>query len=622
MVTNYAGKNGVISEKLIRYHEARAKGGVGLNILEATSVHDSGRSYFPGVSIASDAMIKGLASLTSAIHKAGGKAGIQLHHAGRLAKPDASGQAVPLVSFVPGLTPYENSRVLDTEDIWLLIEAFTNAATRAVKAGFDVVEVHGAHGYLIAQFMSPLFNHREDEFGGSYENRLRFPLEVVRRVRAIIGSDTVLSFRISADEILPGGINPELAACIAIDMAKAGVDLVNVSAGLAETNEYTGPPPALPKGWNAINAELIRKNLDGKALVAVAGRITDRKTADKIISSGQADMVVMGRALIADPDLPKKLAADLDLEIRPCIGCNEGCVGRSAKRMPIECAVNPRMGKEGLLLRQVGGQIGNEPSKRIVVVGAGPAGMEAALTAAKRGHKVTLYERSGEPGGLLNVASLPPHKDELRKLKEYYEHALAKAGVDMKMNKQVGVEEMRKLAPDAIFVCAGSEPVCPGFAQNAPVIMAEDVLQKGIQNSKILVLGGGLVGCETAEGLAMQGNDVTILELRSELAPDMHVRARRFLLKSLKEHDVKLIMETRVKTITPDGIVSVEDAYGNIYALPHFDAIILALGYHPHNNLCKELAAAHLPFTPLGDCLHTGKIMDAIHSAHETAASI
>ena len=407
MVTNYAGRGGEVSEKLIRYHEARAAGGAGLNMLEATSVHDSGRSYFPGVSIASDEFVKGLSRLTAAIHGPGGRAGIQLNHAGRLVRPDASGQAIPLVSFVPGRTPHDNSRVMDTDEIRMLIDAFVNGARRAKEAGFDVIEIHGAHGYLIAQFMSPLFNRRDDEFGGSHERRMRFPLEVIRRAREVVGDDTAIFFRLSSDEFLPGGIDLELSRRIAVEVAEAGVDLVHVSAGLAETSEFTGPPPCLPEGWNAGSAESIRAALAGKALVSVAGRILNRKTADRILASGQADMVTMGRALIADPDLPAKLAAGRDADIIPCVGCNEGCNGRLAQRRPMECAVNPRTGREGVMPAMTRGaeRPPARPAKRVIVVGGGPAGMEAALGAARRGPEVTLYER-GRPAPAQGSADL------------------------------------------------------------------------------------------------------------------------------------------------------------------------------------------------------------------------
>ena len=621
MVTNFAGRNGEVSEKLIRYHEARARGGAGLNILEATSVHDSGRSYFPGVSIASDACIRGLSHLTSAIHEAGGLAGVQLHHAGRLVRPDASGQAVPLVSFIPGRTPYENSRVLDTDEIYMLIDAYAEAARRAREAGFDVIEIHGAHGYLIAQFMSPLFNHRTDEFGGSYEGRMRFPLEIIRRVRKIAGENMVLFFRLSSEEILPGGIDMDLSCRIARDVAEAGIDLVHVSAGLAETNEFTGPPPCLPEGWNAENAGRIRAALAGRARVSVAGRILTRATADRILNAGQADMVTMGRALIADPDLPGKLTEGRDEDIIPCIGCNEGCNGHLGQRKPIECAVNFRTGREGIMRMTP-----TRNGKSIIVVGSGPAGMEAALTAARLGHSVTLFEKNQEPGGLLNVADLPPHKDVLTRLKQWYVHSLEKAGVTMVMNHTVSTQELIDLHADAVFIATGSQAARPGFAADAlasgKAVVAEEALRVSPSGCHVLILGGGLVGCETAEKFALQGKSVTILELRSELAPDMHPRARKFLLKSLREHGARFMLNTQVVSMDGNGIVTVRDAYGNERVLPPYDSIVLALGYKSNNALCRELAAADLPFTPLGDCVRPGKIMDAIHAAHAAVCAL
>ena len=619
MVTNFAGRNGEVSEKLIRYHEARALGGVGLNMLEATSVHDSGRSYFPGVSIASDAFIRGLSRLTRAIHEAGGRAGVQLNHAGRLVRPDASGMTIPLVSFVPGLTPYDNSRVLETEEIYDLMDAYVRGAARAREAGFDVVEIHGAHGYLIAQFMSPLFNRRTDEFGGSYEGRMRFALEIIRRVRETVGEDMVLSFRLSAEEYLPGGIDLPLSCRIAEDAAAAGIDLIHVSAGLAESNEFTGPPPCLPEGWNAENAGRIRAALKGRALVSVAGRILNRECADRILSSGQADMVSMGRALIADPYLPRKLAEGRDDDILPCVGCNEGCNGSLGKRAPITCAVNPRTGKEGLP------EVPASAIKKVIVAGAGPAGMEAALCAAGRGHSVTLYEKNERPGGLLFAAALPPHKDVLEKLRAWYERALKEAGVRLITGHAVTVQELREAQADALIIATGSTAARPAFAAealtSAAAVTAEEALRTPPEGKNVLILGGGLVGCETAEKLALLGKNVTVLELRAELAPDMHARARKFLLKSLREHGVRFLLNTQVISIQ-NGIVSVRDSYGNERTLPPLDSIILALGYRPENSLCRELAAAGLPFIPLGDCVRPGKIMDAVHAAHSAACAL
>lgn len=613
MVTSYACCNGEVSEKLIRYHQARAAGGVGLNMLEATCVDPAGRSYNPGVNIDDDMYIKGLKRLTSAIHAAGGKAGVQINHAGRLSKPAVSHHPVQLVSFVPGYTAYENSRILDVEDIERIIRRFVDAAARAVEAGFDLIEIHGAHGYLISQFMSPFFNHREDIYGGGFENRMRFPLEIVCGVRRVVGPNFPLSFRCSVEEFLPGSIDLALSCKIASAVVDAGINLFNVSTGLSETNEFTGPPPAIPKGWNADRAETIRRTLKGRALVSVAGRVVDPETAEDILTQNKADLVVMGRALIADPELPAKVAAGRRAAILPCLNCNEGCGGQPT----VECVLNPCVGREGLQPQ------GLAPvHKRVAVVGGGPAGMRAALTAARRGHSVTLYEQSEALGGLLRWACLPPHKDMLARITPWFEHELQEAGVDIRLNSPMDAAQLRALNAEVLLVATGSEPVFPRFAEGTAAISAEAVLGGAAVGRHVLLLGGGMVGCETADLLARRGKTVTIMEMRDALAPDMHRRARLFLLKSLQEQKVNILLQTELLSISPQNEVQARNLYGDVFTLPPFDSLVLALGYRPRNALCRELVREGMAFIPLGDCVHAGKIMDTTHNAHAAALKL
>ena len=577
MVTHYCAVNGEVSERLIAYHAERAYGGVGLNMLESTSVDDTGKSYWPGVSIASAHFIKGLRRLTDAIHAHGGKAGIQLNHAGRLAQPAVSGHPRQLVSYIPG------------------------------------------HGYLLSQFMSPLFNRREDAYGGNFEKRMRVPVEVIRGIRKRLGPDFPLFFRCSVEEYLPGGITLELARDIARTVADNGIDLFNVSVGLGETNRFTGPPPCLPKGWNADRAAAIKEALEDRALVGVAGRIIDRESADAVLDSGKADLVVMGRALIADPDLPNKLAANRDDAVIPCVGCNEGCVARLRERKAVACAVNPRTGCEGMYPRTPAAV-----SKHVVIVGGGPAGMQAALVAAERGHRVTLFEKRTRLGGLANIAALPPHKDLYAVLVNRFSERLIASGVKVFLGTAPSVADLAELKPDTLIVATGSAPVIPRFCEGiANAVTAEDILTgKAKAGQRVLVVGGGMVGSETAEYLALKGGDVTILELRPDLAADMQARARSFLLESLREHKVKALTSTELVSVGPDGRVAVKDAYGSQRELPPFDTLVLALGYRPSNALCAELSLAGVPFTAIGDCRRVGKVLDAMHEAYTAAYNL
>ncbi len=507
MVTRFAGSGGEMSDQLIRYHVARAAGGAALNIMEATCVHPSGACFAPGVDIFDDRHIRGLSRFTSAIHAAGGKAGVQLNHGGLHSLPEVSGLPVPIVSFVPGMTPNENSRVLDGEDIRELVLAYGRAARRAAEAGFDLVEIHGAHGYLIAQFLSPLTNRRKDIYGGSFEAQMRFPLEVVRAVREAVGPDFPVSFRCSVEEFLPGGITLELGCRIAEAVCAAGVDLFNVSSGTCTNTWYIEAPAALPEAFNADRAEAVRR-VAGKVPLAVAARIGTREAAESVLSSGRADMVCMGRALIADPGLPAKLAAGKDASVRPCIYCCEGC----CKQPLLTCALNPGAGRERFDdSGNRGGKAANR--KKVVVVGAGPAGMEFALEAALRGHDVTLYEERERLGGELHAASLPPRKSILSRVVEWYGHELAAAGVKVELGRTVTASMLKEAGADTVFVAAGGRAVLPEFAvRNGETLLArgllrfaEDILQGTPFGRRVLVVGGGLVGCETAAFLAERG---------------------------------------------------------------------------------------------------------------------
>ena len=616
MVSGYAAINGEVTDQLIHYHEERAAGGVGLTIVEATYVELGGNCYNRGLGVDSDEMIRGLAKLVKAIHGHGGRAALQIMHGGRVANPETSRRPRRLVSYIPGLIKHQDGRELDLEEIEYLLECFKKGAARAIEAGFDALEIHGAHGCLIAQFMSPYTNKRTDHYGGSLENRMRFPLEIVRRMREVAGPDFPISFRYSVDEFVPTGVNISMAQEMAKMMVAVGVDMIHVSTGLAESNQYTIPPSPILQGWNAERSAAIKKAIDDKVPVSVAGRINDGPTAKKILAEGQSDLVSMGRALIADPKLPKKIKDGVDISRVPCVACNEGCVGCMA--VGFTCAVNPRTGKEALYPL-----VAADKKKRVLVVGGGPAGCEAALIAGRRGHDVTICDKNDRLGGLVNIAMLPPHKDTFRPLVEFYEYALPAAGVQVELNTEVTADYIKSKGAEVTLLAVGSLPVVPRFCAEAPVMTAQDVLagSKPV-GGKVLILGGGLVGSETAEFLAERGHEVTILEMREDIALDMEPRTRKFLIPNLERLGVKTLLQYEVLSIDCEGQVQVRDRFRRELTLPKFDTLVISLGYRPNTGLVQEVAAAGFDLRLVGDCAKVGKVISAVASGFEAGYDI
>jgi NADPH-dependent 2,4-dienoyl-CoA reductase/sulfur reductase-like enzyme len=501
--------------------------------------------------------------------------------------------------------PYE----LTIDKIEAMVEKFGDCALRAKKAGFDGVEIHGAHGYLIAQFMSPYSNKRTDKYGGHLLNRMRFALDIVANVRAKVGNDFGVGFRISGDEFVPGGRSIEDTKAIAVILEQAGIDYLHVTCGVYASADKIIPASSVPHGWLAGYAEEVKKVV-GIPVITV-GRINDPFVANSIIASGKADFVAMGRASLADPGLPKKAAAGDFGEIRPCIACNEGCTGLLFQDQPIKCVLNPTLGKEAEWVVKPAAT-----KKKVVVIGGGPAGMEAAATAAKAGHEVSLYERQDRLGGLFYLASVPPNKGEIGNFVGWQIGQLNKLKVTVTVNAEVSPELIDSVGPDVVILATGGTPVLPEIPgiDKPHVANAYDVLAGKIAvGPKALIIGGGMVGAETANHLANHGKAVTLVEMLPDIATEIPNINRMALLQDLEKGKVRVLVNTTVKDILPDGAVVVKDCATETISA---DTVIVASGSKPNNDLEAELAGKPYKVVSIGDAKKVGKVMEAIEAGY------
>ena len=610
MGVNYAAPNGEVTEQLISYYEERAQGGVALVIVETAHIEVAGKNLCGGLGVYSDSHISGLKSLVERVHAQGANIALQLLHRGRNASDQITGLPVKLVSHVPGLCP-PHGRVMTEEEIGQLVVKYGEAAQRAQQAGFDAVEIHGAHGYLINQFLSPLTNKRTDRYGASLENRMRFALEVIESVRAKVGKAYPVLFRIGTREGYPGGMTLEDVLPVIRRLADH-VDALHVSAGITESSLVI-PSAEYPKAWNSEDTRRIRQTVEGKIPVIAVGRYADPSLAERIIREGTADLVALGRPLLADSHYVDKFFHGRAEEIIRCIACNEGCIGRTGVGLEVRCALNPLTSREYLRPFRPASPI----RKKVWVAGGGPAGMEAALRAAELGHEVTLMESSSVLGGLLNLACKPPHKEDIVGITRSYTARLSKAGVHVLLNTPVSASEVLREKPDLLFVATGSRPVRPKFCADMQLALTADAVlsERVMPASEALVLGGGMIGCETAEFLASCGTKTTILEMRNELAADLLPMQRRKLLGRLNELGVKALTGSEILSVDPDGSALIKTRFGNQKRLPPFEMLVIAVGYRPNLDLCAELNRNDIYFLDIGDCRNGGKIMDAVHGA-------
>lgn len=613
MVTDYCNEDGTVTERYLAYHEERAKGGWGLIITENHAVNPTGKGfqYIPG--LWDDGQIDGHSELVKRVHKHGSAIFAQIYHCGRQTSIRVIGRQPFAPSPLPCPTMQEVPQELSVEDIKKLVREFGAAARRAQKAGFDGVEVHGAHGYLLAEFMSAYSNKRTDEYGGPLTNRMRFILEIIAEIRKTTGPEYPICFRISGNEYVPGGRTIEDTKAIAIMLETAGVDILHISAGVYGSVDAVIPPQAVPHGWIVDDAAAVKAVV--KIPVITVGRINDPLLADAILQSGKADMVAMAREALTDPYAPKKAREGRFEDIRHCIACNQGCIGVLFGDQPIRCVLNPMLGRE----YEFAGKT-TAAKKNVTVVGGGPGGMQAAIDAAQTGHSVTLYEKSAVLGGQARLAAIPPSKGEIAAFVNWQIRQLEQLGVKVLLKTEATPELLGRDRPDTVIIATGGVPLLPDIpgVHNENVALANDVLLgKVCVGPRVTVIGGGQVGAETANHLSIHGKKVTLIEMEEEIAAEEAIAPRIHLLRALRNQDVTIYTNTKALEITETG-VRTEGKVSEIAA----DNVVLALGIRSVNTLAEEAKKKGLDVIVIGDAKEPRQIMEATTEGFEAAMSL
>jgi 2,4-dienoyl-CoA reductase-like NADH-dependent reductase (Old Yellow Enzyme family)/thioredoxin reductase len=615
ITTQFADARGYVTPRLAAHYEARARGGAGLVIVEATYIDAAGQAVTNQLAIHRDEYLPGLRQLADAIRRHGSTSALQIYHGGRMARSSLTGRQPVAPSAIPspgGETPRELSK----EEIRAIVRSFGAAAARAREAGFDAVEVLGSHTYLVGSFISPASNTRTDDYGGIVANRARFLLEILHEIQKTAGQDFPIWVKINAREF---GVLAGLALEDAVEVARlterAGSRAVHVS----------GFGPASPTNRTtsvfrpAVIAHLAAAVKQAVSIPVIAvGRITP-EAGEELIENGSADLVALGKALLADPDLPAKLAAGEDDHIVPCIVCMH-CYDTliSPGTDGIACQVNPRLGRD-----HEPQPCPAAPAKRVLVVGGGPAGMVAALTAARRGHAVTLWERSNRLGGQLIPAASPPHKDRISAYTGYLVRELPRAGICIELDHPATEDAIHAFRPDAVVIAVGAKPIKPDIPgiETAESVDAVAVLRGEVQvGRRAVIVGGGQVGCETAEVLVERGRQVTVTKRGSEMATGVGPLLRQYFLDRLREKGVQFLPGVRYVSARP-GCLTVQTADGALLPL-EVDTIVTAVGFAADPRLYHSLEGSVPEVYLIGDCASPRSIVDAVREGYDVGTRI
>ncbi len=614
MARQFQGFNGEVTQKTIDYYAERAKGGVGLIIVGSTRVFPPGHPFYtPGhLNIGDDRYLPGHCDLVQAIHAHGAKVAIQFGHVGGQTVRQSVAASDVQQFFCDG-TAYCKPRPISRDEIYDMIELFGQGALKAKTAGYDMVEIHAAHGYLLSGFLSPKLNLRTDEFSGSLENRASIIMKLIKQIKRVAGDDFPVCVRISADDFIEGSIDLGESPQVAKILEEAGADVISVSAGSHETQHLSNDIMRMDEDFKRPLFEAVKKEVTIPTIIGGGYRNPD--TAEKIVADGVADFLGMARSFLADPKWPRKAQEGRVEDIRRCVSCGECLYQRGGKfTWPQGCSVNAVFARE----REWSVVEPAAVKKKVMIIGGGPAGMEAARIASLRGHKVTLYEKGQELGGQLLLAAAPPGKRRLLWIRDYLATQLEKQNVKVNLGVDVSPELIDKKNPDVVVLASGATPKQADFIDinDERVVNAWDILGSQVEpeNQNVVIIGGNMLGCEVAEFMADKGNFVSVIKMRpgAAMAEDCEPTNRRGLLDSLQECRVSLLSGFKVEGLTGDGVKVIERDSGEERTL-EAETIVLALGATPERSLLDDLKKEEIEFHPIGDCRQPNNIRQAIY---------
>lgn len=612
-----------VTDQLMAYFVERARGGAGMMLVGGGSVHPGGQELPDLPQMYEDGCIPALKHMVDQVRPFGTRFGVQLMHGGRQSylPEKVAPSPIPAPAVVKG-----EVRALTVAEIRHLVACFGDAARRCRDAGFDFVEIHGAHGYLINQFMSPNANIRTDEYGGSFENRTRFLFEILADIRARAGEDFPVGIRINGNDYMENGWELTDALTLAPLLEAAGVAYVHVSAGVYGSTELTIPSMYTPQGCFVHLAEAV-KQVVGIPVITV-GRIKDPVHAEQIIARGQADMVALGRSFLADPHYPEKARTGRIQEIRPCVGCCLGCIHAVLAKEPGGCVVNPDVGREYLMAsgETAGESVGSpdKPRVRILVAGAGPAGLAAARECALAGHDVVICEQGEGPGGLLGLAAKAPGRGELKDILQFLDRELARLDIPVRYQTPLTQDLLMEISPDHVVLATGSLPQMPVikglFTTSMDLVTGVDVMA-GTETAgeKVMVLGGGMAGLIVADFLADQGKTVVVLNRKKSFAEEMSSNDRYYLRERLKKGDVTLYKQVSIQGFTPDGVIF--SSKGEKITLAGFDTVVISEKFEAVRAARSFEKTSAARFHVIGDAKSPRHLMYCIAEARELAAT-